>query len=90
MKLKIRKKDKVMVIAGKDKGKTGEALLRFLEVRLDHIVRRLGFAVSMKTSRQLVNHGHIRVNGRQTDIPSFLVKPGDTVTIDGGLTSRIP
>ncbi|MEI7481668.1 MAG: 30S ribosomal protein S4 [Elusimicrobiota bacterium] len=68
--------------ASKDKGKTGEALLRFLEVRLDNIVRRLGFAVSMKTSRQLVNHGHIRVNGRQTDIPSFLVKPGDTVTID--------
>jgi len=68
--------------ASKDKGKTGEALLRFLEVRLDNIVRRLGFAVSMKTARQLVNHGHIRVNGRQTDIPSFLVKPGDTITID--------
>ena len=68
--------------ASKDKGKTGEALLRFLEVRLDNIVRRLGFAISMKTSRQLVNHGHIRVNGRQTDIPSFLVKPGDTITID--------
>jgi len=68
--------------ASKDKGKTGEALLRFLEVRLDNVVRRLGFAISMKASRQLVNHGHIRVNGRQVDIPSFLVKPGDTVNID--------
>ena len=68
--------------ASKVKGKTGEALLRFLEIRLDNIVRRLGFAVSMKTARQLVNHGHIRVNGRQTDIPSYLVKPGDTVSVD--------
>jgi len=68
--------------ASKDKGKTGEALLRYLEVRLDNVVRRLGFAVSMKTARQLVNHGHIRVNGRQVNIPSFLLKPGDTVNID--------
>jgi small subunit ribosomal protein S4 len=68
--------------ASKDKGKTGEALLRYLEVRLDNVVRRLGFAVSMKAARQLVNHGHIRVNGRQVDIPSFLVKPGDAVNID--------
>jgi len=68
--------------ASKDKGKTGEALLRFLEVRLDNVVRRVGFAISMKAARQLVNHGHIRVNGRQVDIPSFLVKPGDTINID--------
>ena len=68
--------------ASKDKGKTGEALLRFLEVRLDNITRRLGFAISMKAARQLVNHGHVLVNGRQVDIPSFLVKPGDTVSVD--------
>ncbi len=67
--------------ASKDKGKTGEALLRFLEVRLDNITRRLGFAISMKAARQLVNHGHVLVNGRQVDIPSFLVKPGDTVSV---------
>jgi small subunit ribosomal protein S4 len=75
--------------ASKDKGKTGEALLRFLEIRLDNIVRRLGFAVSMKTARQLVNHGHIRVNGRQVDIPSFLVKPGDTVNVDAKIAKNL-
>jgi len=69
-------------MASKDKGQTGAALLRFLEVRLDNIVRRLGFAVSMKAARQLVNHGHIRVNGKKVDISSCLVKPGDTVSID--------
>jgi len=68
--------------ATKDKGQTGEALLRFLEVRLDNIVRRMGFAVSLKAARQLVNHGHIRVNGRCVDIASCLLKPGDEVSID--------
>lgn len=68
--------------ATKDKGQTGEALLRFLEVRLDNIVRRIGFAVSLKAARQLVNHGHIKVNGRCVDIASCLLKPGDEVSID--------
>ncbi|MEI7527404.1 MAG: 30S ribosomal protein S4 [Elusimicrobiota bacterium] len=68
--------------ATKDKGQTGEALLRFLEVRLDNIVRRMGFAVSLKAARQLVNHGHIKVNGRCVDIASCLLKPGDEVSID--------
>jgi len=70
------------VKASKDKGQTGAALLRFLEVRLDNVVRRLGFAVSLKAARQLVNHGHINVNGRCLDIPSAILKPGDEVTID--------
>jgi len=69
-------------MASRDKGQTGVALLRFLEVRLDNVVRRLGFAVSMKAARQLVNHGHIKVNGRKVDIASCLLKPGDSVTID--------
>ena len=69
-------------MASKDKGQTGVALLRFLEVRLDNVVRRLGFAVSMKAARQLVNHGHIKVNGRKVDIASCLLKPGDSVSID--------
>ncbi len=68
--------------ASKDKGQTGVALLRFLEVRLDNVVRRLGFAVSLKAARQLVNHGHIMVNGRLLDIPSAMLKPGDEVTIN--------
>lgn len=68
--------------ATKDKGQTGEALLRFLEVRLDNIVRRMGFAVSLKAARQIVNHGHIKVNGRCVSIPSCLLKPGDEVSID--------
>ena len=70
------------VKASKDKGQTGAALFRFLEVRLDNIVRRLGFAVSLKAARQLVNHGHISVNGRCLSIPSAMLKPGDEVTIN--------
>jgi small subunit ribosomal protein S4 len=69
-------------MASKDKGQTGEALLRFLEVRLDNVVRRLGYAVSMKAARQLVNHGHIKVNNRCVSIPSYLCKPGDEISID--------
>lgn len=68
--------------ASKDKGQTGAALFRFLEVRLDNIVRRLGFAVSLKAARQLVNHGHILVNGRVLSIPSAMLKPGDEITIN--------
>lgn len=68
--------------ATKDKGQTGAALLRFLEVRLDNVVRRLGFAVSLKAARQLVCHGHISVNGRCLDIPSAILKPGDEVSIN--------
>ena len=68
--------------ASKDKGQTGAALFRFLEVRLDNIVRRLGFAVSLKAARQLVNHGHVSVNGRVLSIPSAMLKPGDEVTMN--------
>jgi len=68
--------------ATKDKGQTGQALLRFLEIRLDNMVRRMGFAVSLKAARQLVNHGHIKVNGRCVDIASCMLKVGDEVSID--------
>ncbi len=67
--------------ASKEKGQTGTALLRMLETRLDNIVRRLGFAASLKASRQLVNHGHVKVNHKTLTIPSALVKPGDSVSI---------
>jgi small subunit ribosomal protein S4 len=63
------------------KGVTGEVLLQMLERRIDNVVFRLGFAGNRATARQLVRHGHVTVNGRKVDIPSFLVKTGDTIGI---------
>ena len=62
-------------------GLTGHNLLRLLERRLDNVVYRLGFADSRAQARQLVNHGHIMLNGRKTTIPSALVGDGDTVSV---------
>jgi len=62
-------------------GNTGEQLLSILERRLDNVVHRLGLAVSRAAARQLVNHGHVLVNGKKCDIPSMLVKPNDVVKI---------
>ncbi len=67
--------------ARKDKGITGENLLRRLECRLDTVVNRLGFAVSQRASRQLVTHKHITVNGKIVNIPSYQVKIGDIISI---------
>jgi len=67
--------------AARMKGITGENLLSLLERRLDNAVYRAGFATSRRQARQLVNHGHVEVNGRKVDIPSFQVKAGDTVSI---------
>lgn len=66
--------------ANRRKGVTGTILLQLLESRLDNIVFRTGFAVTRKQARQIVGHGHVLVNGRRVDIPSFLVKPGDVIT----------
>jgi small subunit ribosomal protein S4 len=63
------------------KGKTGENLLRGLELRLDNAVFRLGFADSRNEARQLVQHGHFRVNGRKVTIPSYQVRSGDVVEV---------
>jgi small subunit ribosomal protein S4 len=63
------------------KMKLGDALLLLLESRLDNIVYRAGFANSIRMARQLVNHGHIRVNGAKVDIPSYELKPGDIVSL---------
>ena len=60
---------------------TGENLLRILERRLDNVVYRMGFADSRAQARQLVSHGHFMVNGRRTNIPSYLVKPGDVISV---------
>ena len=67
--------------ADRQKGITGENLLITLERRLDNVVYRLGFGVSRPQARQIVRHGHIRVNGKKVDIPSYLVKAGDVISI---------
>ena len=66
------------------KGATGENLLRMLECRLDNVVYRLGFANSRAQARQLINHRHFSVNGKGTDIPSFIVKEGDIIAVKEG------
>ena len=67
--------------AAKAEGQTGENFLRKLETRLDNIVRRLGFAVSLKTARQLVLHGNVTVNGKAVNVPSYQLRIGDKVTL---------
>ena len=72
---------KYFEMAENKKGITGENLLQILESRLDNVVYRAGFGVSRAQARQLVNHGHFDVNGRKTDIASYLVKPGDVISV---------
>ena len=67
--------------AVKMKGVNGENLLKLLESRLDNLVYRIGFATTRKGARQLVNHGHVTVNGKRVDIPSYQVKPGDVISL---------
>lgn len=72
---------KYYVMATKKQGITGEMLLQILESRLDNAVFRLGLANTRREARQIVNHGHITVNGQKVDIPSYLVKPGDVIAV---------
>lgn len=72
---------KTFVEAGKLKGVHGEDFLKLLESRLDNLVYRIGFANTRKAARQLVNHGHVCVNGTKVDIPSYRCKPGDVISI---------
>ena len=67
--------------ASKMKGIAGENLLRLLESRLDNVVYRMGLASTRRGARQLVNHGHITVNGEGVDIPSYIVKPGSVISV---------
>ena len=67
--------------AKRQPGITGENLMRILESRLDNVVFRLGFARTRKEARQTVSHGHITVNGKRVDIPSYRVRPGDVVAV---------
>ena len=68
-------------LANKKSGVTGDNLLQILESRLDNVVYRLGFALSRAEARQLVVHGHFLVNGRKVNIPSYLVKEGDVISL---------
>ncbi|MCX7417222.1 MAG: 30S ribosomal protein S4 [Planctomycetota bacterium] len=73
--------------AERGKGNTGETLMSLLERRLDNIVHRIGFAPSRSAARQMVMHGHITVNGRRLDVPSYLVKAGDLLRVKNRLKS---
>jgi small subunit ribosomal protein S4 len=100
--LQLREKQKVKRIYGvmerqfrryfryalRTKGLTGTTLLTTLESRLDNVVYRLGFAESRAHARQLVRHGHITVNGRKTNVPSFLVKLDDVISVRPESRSR--
>ncbi len=93
--LQLREKQKVRRIYGvlesqfritfekavKMKGITGENLLGTLERRMDNVIYRMGLATSRAQARQIVRHGHIQVNGRKMNIPSFIVKPGDEISV---------
>jgi len=93
--LQLREKQKVRRIYGvnerqfrryfaeaeRQKGVTGDILLRLLESRLDNVVYRLGFAASRPQARQIVLHGHILVNGKKVNVPSYLVKVGDEIAV---------
>lgn len=72
---------KYFVEAERQKGVTGDNLLRTLERRLDNVVYRLGFATSRPQARQLVMHGHFTINGKKVDIPSYLVEAGDVIAV---------
>jgi small subunit ribosomal protein S4 len=67
--------------ARKLKGSTGEILLQLLEMRFDNVVFRLGFAPTMSAARQLIRHGHLRVNGKKATIPSYQCKPSDSIEV---------
>src|SRR5512140_598572 len=96
--LQLREKQRVKRICGgreeqfrlyfesaeRQRGITGEVLLQLLERRLDNVVYRLGLGSSRPQARELVRHGHFTVNGRKVNIPSFLVRAGDVVTVRAG------
>ena len=74
--------------ASRSSGITGENLLRMLEQRLDNVVYRLGFAATRRQARQLVGHGHFRVNGKKVNIPSYQVRPDDVITVKPGSSAE--
>ncbi len=79
---------RVFALAKRERGVTGERFLQLLETRLDSVVYLLGFAKSRAQARQLVNHGHVKVNGRKVDIASYTLNAGDTLEIKASNNSR--
>jgi small subunit ribosomal protein S4 len=67
--------------AARQRGVTGEELIRQLETRIDSVVLRLGFSLSMRQARQLVSHGHVKIDGRRVNVPSAQVRPGQTIEL---------
>jgi small subunit ribosomal protein S4 len=74
--------------AARRRGVTGETMLQLLECRLDNVCYRAGFGNTRQSARQLVNHGHVTVNGKRCDIPSAQIKPGDVIKIAGKPSSQ--
>ncbi len=68
-------------MAERAKGNTGKVLMSLLERRLDNVVHRLGFGQSRAKARQIISHGHVLVNGRRVDVPSYIVRPGDVIGV---------
>jgi small subunit ribosomal protein S4 len=79
---------KYFELASRRPGNTGNALMALLERRLDNVITRLGFATSRPQARQMITHGHVTINGRKLDIPSYLVRPGDQIQIKDREHSR--
>ncbi len=79
---------RIFEVASRSPSNTGETLLALMERRLDNVIHRLGFASSRAGARQLVTHGHVQVNGRRVNIPSFLLKANDTIQIKDRKGSR--
>lgn len=75
--------------AARRKGVTGTILLQMLESRLDNVLYKAGLGITRKQTRQIVGHGHVLVNGKKVDIPSFLVKPGDVITVKSKSTEYL-
>ena len=75
--------------AARRKGVTGTILLQILESRLDNILFRAGFGITRKQTRQIVTHGHVQVNGKKVDIPSYIVKAGDVITVKSRSTTFV-
>ena len=74
-----------MDMAKKSKGNTANSMMQILEQRLDNVLRRLGVGRTIWATRQIVAHGHVVVDGRKTDIPSYLIAPGQTITFKEGI-----